>query len=254
MSQNWKLTIPSAKVYDIPWKGQDGSIDSFKVQSSILNIPDHTHAHLWVIQLSTFNHSAHLNTLSTEEKKKLDCFIHPVEMENRTKSRIALRLVLAEYLNLLPSTIEFTYGNDGKPELKSSNQKLSFNISHSSDNLVILIDSNKLIGVDIESELKSIEIGSKMAKRFFHQTEYVLLLNSKKEDQQTLFNKTWTLKEAVLKANGTGIFSIEHAPDFSGLMQEQSHSNLQFYETEGHYGFTFRIGEQWLSSAAVHQE
>jgi phosphopantetheine--protein transferase-like protein len=251
MSKNWKITIPSAKVYDIPWESKnDINIEQCRYQTAALELPKKTNAHLWLMNLSAFNHIPFLESLSSDERDKLNRLITPVERESRAKSRIALRLILAEYLNTSPSEIVFSYGENGKPTLKTPLNKVSFNISHSANNLAVLIDSHRSIGVDIESELRPNKVGIQLAKRFFHKQEFSMLQNLKSKEQSILFNRIWTLKEAVLKSTGTGMFLIDEAPDFSCVIRKNTGSNLQFYKTKNHAGFTLYTEYLWLSTAA----
>jgi phosphopantetheinyl transferase len=244
MLKKLKRKISSVKIYKIPWIGKnDINIEEYRYQTIDLTIPEKANAHLFLIDLLAFDHRPFLGILSSDEKDKLERLISPVEQETRTKSRIALRLILAEYLNTSPSEIVFLYGENGKPILKIPLKKISFNISHSANNLAILIDSHKSIGIDIESELRPSKVGIQLAKRFFHEKEVSIL-----------FSWIWSLKEAVLKSTGRGMFSIDTAPNFSFLIQQKIHFNLQFYKTKEYVGFTLRTEEFWLSTAAMDQD
>lgn len=250
MSKNWKITIPSAKIYNIPWESaSDINIEKYRLQTTALQLPENTNTHLWLINFSTFNHTPFWKILSTDESDKLNRLIVSSEKESRAKSRIALRLVLSEYLNISPSGIRFSYGENGKPTLKTPLNKISFNISHSGNNLAILISSQSCVGIDIESELRPRKVCIQLAKRFFHQQEFNLIQNAKSKEQSILFNRIWTLKEAVLKSNGKGMFLIDEAPDFSFIIQENKPSKLQFYKTKNYSGFTLCTEEFWLSTA-----
>lgn len=254
MSKNWRIIFPTAKVYDILWSGKtDTDIEEFSFESPLLEMPKKTHAHLWLFRLSDFKHESFQEVLSGDERAKLNQLLHPVERLNRTKSRIALRLILAEYLQLSPSELEFSYSENAKPKLTTAFDRISFNISHSGNNLAILIDTQRSIGVDIEAEFRPPQVGIQLAKRFFHEEEVNFLKNAKSEEQSELFSWLWTLKEAVLKSSGTGIFSIESAPNFTGILQKNNGSRIQFYTTNDHSGFTFRTDEFCLSAAAMHQ-
>tara|TARA_B100000768_G_scaffold181741_1_gene206106 strand:+ start:3029 stop:3796 length:768 start_codon:yes stop_codon:yes gene_type:complete len=255
MLKKLKRKISSVKIYKIPWIGKnDTNIEEYRYQTIDLTIPEKANAHLFLIDLLAFDHRPFLGILSSDEKDKLERLISPVEQETRIKSRIALRLILAEYLNTSPSEIVFLYGENGKPILKIPLKKISFNISHSANNLAILIDSHKSIGIDIESELRPSKVGIQLAKRFFHEKEVSILQNAKSEEQSILFSWIWSLKEAVLKSTGRGMFSIDTAPNFSFLIQQKIHFNLQFYKTKEYVGFTLRTEEFWLSTAAMDQD
>lgn len=251
MSKNWKIIIPTAELYNIPWESKNhAKLEEFSCQTSQLELPEKTNTHLWLINLSTFDHKPYSNCLSNDEKDKLDRIIITEERERRGKSRILLRIILAEYLHISPSEIVFTYNENGKPAIETPLNKLSFNLSHSSNNLAILIDSYRFVGIDIETELRSSKIGIELAKRFFYSTEISLLQQAKDEEQSTLFNLLWTLKEAALKSTGLGVFLIDKAPDFSFVIQKKTDLNLQFYKTKNHAGFIVQTKEFLLSTAA----
>jgi len=246
MSENWKLVISLAKVYNIPWQSKNSiSIEQYRCISSSLKIPVKTNNHLWLIELNKFNHNLFLEVLSADEKEKLYKIIIPLEKKRRAKSRILLRLILANYLKITPSEVAFKYDENGKPIVKN----ISFNISHSGNYLAVLIDSCRAIGVDIEHELRSGKVVNSLAKRFFSEQEFNAIKNIKSTEQSILFNRIWTLKEAVLKSTGEGILSIRKAPDFSFLISKKLDSKIQFYKTKNCKGFTFCDEKFCLSTA-----
>lgn len=246
MSKNWKIVISLAKIYNIPWENNNSiDIEQCRYKTALLKLPIKTNSHLWLIDLTKFDHNPFLEILSSDEKEKLNRIIIPVEQQRRTKSRILLRLILSNYLKIAPYEIKFIYGENGKPITES----ISFNISHSANYLAVLIDSYRAIGVDIESELRPSKVINSLAKRFFSQTEFRAFGDINKTAEPILFNRIWTLKEAVLKSTGTGILLIDKAPDFSVLIQKKLDSKIQFYKTKNYKGFTFYFEEFCLSAA-----
>lgn len=95
------------------------------------------------------------------------------------------------------SSFSYRYGTDGKPYLE--NVKLYFNISHSGSGILCCVSDNE-IGCDIE---KVREYNPKVAKRFFTEKETGLLEAS--DVKNRLFARLWTLKESILKKDGSGI-------------------------------------------------
>ena len=61
---------------------------------------------------------------------------------------------------------------------------------------------DKEIGIDIEYTRKC---NLNLAKRYFHQEEYIYLSSLPKEEQDEAFTKIWTQKEAFVKCTGEGI-------------------------------------------------
>ncbi|MBP6428890.1 MAG: 4'-phosphopantetheinyl transferase superfamily protein [Bacteroidales bacterium] len=90
---------------------------------------------------------------------------------------------------------------EGKPFFLF-NQSLHFSISHTKEFIAIAL-SDKPIGIDIEKKRK---YNKAVVHRFFHPKEVELLEKTKdEEDQDILFTKIWTIKEAYVKCTGTGI-------------------------------------------------
>lgn len=92
--------------------------------------------------------------------------------------------------------------NNGKPYCQNI-PSLAFNHSHSQNNYTLIYGLNiKNIGVDIEDLDRQLKF-EPLAKRYFHDDEYLLWQNND-FDKITWF-KLWTIKEAILKAYGIGI-------------------------------------------------
>ncbi len=248
---NYKeLILSSARIYTIPWVGKNQTnLEEYRYRSAVLKFPKKNNSHLFLFNLQTFEHKPYLEILSKDENDRLKKIMLQEEKKIRTKSRILLRLVLAGYLNISPSKITFIYGKNGKPKLKTSFKKISFNVSHSLNHLAVLVDSYRDIGVDIESETKQNQVITDLAKRFFIPEEFKIIMNSSEAKRSILFNRIWTLKEAVLKSSGIGISNIEKAPDFSFLIKKNMDSNLQYYSTKKFKGYTFRTNKFCLSTS-----
>ena len=129
--------------------------------------------------------------------------------------------------------LEFAITPERKPVL-SSHPEVHFSISHSGNQAVCLISDHE-IGVDIENRNRRLfEQGQEehllaVARRSFSESEYGRVLNASKEEQQELFLKLWTRKEAVSKAIGKGL-----AMDFSKI-NEPEEKYLSFWLNEEYY-------------------
>ncbi|MEO1433839.1 MAG: 4'-phosphopantetheinyl transferase superfamily protein, partial [Cyanobacteria bacterium J06633_8] len=125
-------------------------------------------------------------------------------------ARGILRNILGHYLNIEPSKIKFGYEPRGKPFLdENCNQiNLKFNVSHSQNFALYAIGLNNSIGVDLESINSKTDVVS-LAQRFFSPREFAVIESAPQEQQQQLFFRYWTCKEAYLKATGTGLRDLE---------------------------------------------
>ena len=144
-------------------------------------------------------------TLSADESDRAHRFRFEKDRNRFIAARGILRSLLATYLNLHPSQIQFAYGDRGKPSLSiATPSNLSFNLSHSKKIALYAITLTSSIGIDIEY-LRPMPDALQLAKRFFSPKEYEAIAQLSPPEQQRGFLKAWTAKEAYLKAKGLGL-------------------------------------------------
>ena len=146
------------------------------------------------------------STLSLEEKARADRF-HFVNDRNRfVVARGLLRELLGRYLQQAPASLEFSYGEHGKPALSGGNASsgLCFNLSHSSGLVAYAIARERNLGIDVE-RVRAESAGEDIAQRFFSAREVNDLRTLPPEAQVDGFFHCWTRKEAYLKATGMGL-------------------------------------------------
>jgi 4'-phosphopantetheinyl transferase len=120
-----------------------------------------------------------------------------------------LRLLLASYGTGTPEGLQFAYSSLGKPGLitRSSSSLIEFSVSHSGDRALFGFCRERRIGVDLEYVRRDIDtIG--LAKRFFSPDEFRQINNLAATEQCEAFYRTWTRKEAYLKACGEGLAGL----------------------------------------------
>jgi 4'-phosphopantetheinyl transferase len=115
-----------------------------------------------------------------------------------------LRTALGKALDLPAAAVPLRLGPNGKPELEPSDSSLAFNLSHSGNQIAVVIANNPRVGVDIEFHKRDIDVHS-IAKDHFCASEIELLRAGSPEQASTYFFRFWTLKEAYLKAVGIGL-------------------------------------------------
>ena len=161
--------------------------------------------HLWRANLdlpaARVNELAEL--LSTDEIAKANRFRYPHLKRRFIVARGVLRQLLANYLQISPKTIEFAYGDRGKPYLVDLNC-LQFNLAHSHEYALYGFSGDYPLGVDLEY-LREMPDAAKIAQRFFTPQEFQLINCLQGKQRSATFFKLWTAKEAYLKATGTGL-------------------------------------------------
>lgn len=132
------------------------------------------------------------------------------------RSRIWLRLLLAERLDLPVADIRFRAAAHGKPELAPPLPAwLRFNMSRSGCLGLYALSRGCEVGVDLEDSSRVVDTEA-VASRFFSPTERRVLGGLGEEEQRRGFYRIWTRKEAVLKAVGVGLTAPMAALDVSG--------------------------------------
>jgi len=140
--------------------------------------------------------------LSDDEKARQRSFVSPELRRRFGAARAGLRTLLGRHLDRDPRSLAFATGEFGKPRLAGDGQ-VHFNLSHCEDRAVLAI-SNAEVGVDLERERPIEHVD--LAKRYFHANEVAAITASRDEaEQRRAFFLVWTLKEAVVKALGTGL-------------------------------------------------
>lgn len=99
-------------------------------------------------------------------------------------------------------------GRHGKPSL-ADHPEIHFSISHSS-HFVACAMADCEIGIDIQHLVK---VNEPLMRRVLSDEELGMVMAQQGEERQMLFARLWALKEAYLKAVGTGI--TDDFPSFS---------------------------------------
>jgi 4'-phosphopantetheinyl transferase len=122
-------------------------------------------------------------------------------------TRALQRSVLSCYApEIAPAAWRFVAGERGKPELapEFSGSGLRFNVSHSAFLVAMAVTRAGRVGVDVEC-LNARAAPLALATRYFTGSEARQLAGLHATEQQRHFYRLWTLKEAWLKATGTGV-------------------------------------------------
>ena len=102
-------------------------------------------------------------------------------------------------------------GPTGKPVLEdqqSGPHSLRFNLSHSHGRMLVAVANGRDVGVDLEQVRNNFE-PLKLAERFYTQAEYESIKSQPVPEQAVQFTRLWVAKEALLKAQGVGIPSLQ---------------------------------------------
>jgi len=142
------------------------------------------------------------NWLSHQEKQRADRFQTDKLRHRFIAAHAACRRLLATELGIRPHSVEIIETPDGKPELSSD--ELHFNLSHSESTMLFALSRHETVGVDVES-IGEGPVEDGLLDTCLTHKEQVFLSAQGPEAERDLFIRHWAAKEAVLKAEGTGL-------------------------------------------------
>jgi 4'-phosphopantetheinyl transferase len=147
--------------------------------------------------------------LDDEERRRLEQL---VRMEDRVlfgQAHSGLRRTLAHYAGVDPASWKFGRNRHGRPEIREPSfaASLQFNLTHTRGLFAIVVAIDREIGIDAEHLDRATNVED-IAEHTFSPGEVERLRAQPSEEaRRALFFEYWTLKEAYLKACGTGIAS-----------------------------------------------
>jgi 4'-phosphopantetheinyl transferase len=134
----------------------------------------------------------HAHAISNEQLHKRYVEIHA-----------KLRIVLANATNSAPEQLRIHKAEYGKPYLPDY-PDLAFNLSHTTDKMVIAVAYNCALGVDIE-QCKPRKNLAALVDKCFAEEEKAYWQQLPESQQTQAFYQFWVRKEAFVKATGRGI-------------------------------------------------
>jgi len=145
--------------------------------------------------------------LSIEERARRDRFHVAADRRDFTIAHDLLRRTLSRYVDRSPSDWCFSNDCNGKPFIENSDAELrtvSFSLSHTRGCVACAIALYGPVGIDVERISKSERVQA-IANKYFSAGEVEWLRQCSTELRDICFTELWTLKEAFLKAVGTGL-------------------------------------------------
>jgi 4'-phosphopantetheinyl transferase len=165
----------------------------------------HGEVQVWYADLDSFHDLLGREILSAEELARAEQYRFGRDARLFLARRSLLRCLLAAYLDIDPAGIAFQVGPHGKPYLAiPGGEGISFSVSHSSVSALFTIGCGSQIGVDLEKERDDLD-PMELATQFFAPSERLALELLTPPERKTAFFRTWTRKEAWLKAVGCGL-------------------------------------------------
>jgi 4'-phosphopantetheinyl transferase len=161
---------------------------------------------LWDVDLDAVDEPDARSCLDDAESLRAARRRSHIDRRRFIAAHVALRVVLAELLDVMPREIEYVVDGNRKPFLAPhlNAGAWQFNLSHSGNRGMIAVTSGRRIGVDVEVADKPYGDLVGIAKSF-SAIERAQLGAVPADEAAMAFYRCWTRKEAFLKAIGTGV-------------------------------------------------
>jgi 4'-phosphopantetheinyl transferase len=160
--------------------------------------------HVWRIRLD----QADVPAPTAGEAARAARFSTPILRRRYLRSHGALRAILRQFTN---ARLDFALHEKGKPYLPNLPQ-LQFNLSHSKGMALVGVALDIPVGVDIE-RVRPLAEHAAIAERFFPPSE------SPPANAPDFFRR-WTRYEAILKAQGLGLYGAGSEPEGEWTVHE----------------------------------
>lgn len=178
---------------------------------------------VWRSCLSAYDIDQFEASLSSSERTRARSIISGPAQRRFIVGRAKLRQILSKYCAVEPHVVPILESTTGKPYLQSPFSGIVFNLSHSADLAIVAVSEQVRLGIDLESRRRKLK-ALIHAAHWLHPAELRDLRTLTLEERQDAFLRLWCRKEAVLKAEGSGLrfplhsFRVSAAPHRSEVV------------------------------------
>ena len=182
--------------------------------------------------------TAAFSLLDDGERAQWRRFLHPGPRRRFALSRAALRTVVSRRLDCKGERIAFVSSPYGKPfaQVRGTPAPISLNVSHSGDHGLIAVAPMGRLGIDVEERTSQHDLDGPIVD-VLGPDERTELAKARGDCKVHMFFRLWTIKEALIKALGTG-----HLTDVSGF---QVPANVRGGQSRGVFRFHHLPAVSW---------
>ena len=169
--------------------------------------------------------AADYSLLSPDERHRAARFVFMAHRVRYVASHALLRRTLSQFAPVPPAAWRFITDTLGKPALAADFAwtNLLFNLSRTKGLVACGVSSTGDVGIDTEWIDPAVDDDA-IARHFFSALEIAALAKCTNADRQSKFIELWTLREAYVKARGTGLSDALHY--FRGVLDDGTSSQV----------------------------
>jgi 4'-phosphopantetheinyl transferase len=168
-------------------------------------VPDDIHALSIRFDLDRDIDPSWLGMASAAERARAERFVQARDRIRFLGCRAALRITLGTLLGVAPEAVAIATSRDGRPELAVAGPRpVDFNLSHSAERGLIVWSAPRRVGVDVE-HIDTAFDWRELGHLVFGRDDRQRVESCAGEARARLSYEIWSTKEAVLKADGSGL-------------------------------------------------
>jgi 4'-phosphopantetheinyl transferase len=168
-------------------------------------------AQVWgfILDVDGVDRTTATRCLSREEVERADRVTSDRHRQQFIAAHVALRTVLSRYCGRLPHALVLQKTSEGKPFLTGTTA-IRFNLTHSHGRALIAVTGDREVGVDLEKLRPEIDV-MRLTDRFLSSSDRAFIEGGDPAQRHTRFLQAWVIREAVFKAEGSGMrFPLHH--------------------------------------------
>lgn len=156
----------------------------------------------WSLDVAPKDLAALSVVLQPDEQARAGRFFHAYDRDRWTVARARMRQIIGEVTGRDPKALHFETEAQGRPYLVGGPAALSFNLSHADGLGALAVSFDARVGVDVEAvrAMTDAEMAWPLSV-----AERASLAAAPTSDRLDAFFRFWTLKEAFIKAVGSGL-------------------------------------------------
>lgn len=162
-------------------------------------------------------------------------------VESHSGRELLRKLIFDQYGSSNPS---FTTLKNEKPSAKQDDKVLSVSFSHTSESVAAVISKKWVVGIDMESSYR--QVNDHLLKRMKHENEAFKLY------ERNPIIRIWTMKEAALKAIGTGLRQPMNSVHIESVKRQTF--SVRFHNGIESEIISFQMWDQWISICYIQPE
>ncbi len=187
---------------------------------------------------------------SAEEQARRAKYLLAEDSQRFAVSHFLKRHVCAAYKKTSPHLLRFATQEQGKPYILAPHADVHFSISHSDAWCAVAVNTGHSIGFDIQNVFVA---GDAPLESFWHPHDAIKPNNA--QDMAVL----WSMKEAVLKAHGCGLFfplqelcikATSHAQLFKATLHGKDYTIRVWLWAEG---YAMALASESLQDVEIYQ-